>query len=366
MQAAEEALGLCLRKGLTFAAFRWDGQLHLWVQEHPDLAHVPLAGLNDMGECFVIAPFKDASEHILALRPTVRLTLGDAPFDPDRLEGFTGHDTLAGTTGPGWDETGHRAAVLEAQEQFSKGILRKVVLARSIGLPFSGLALPQLFTEALGAYPDAFVCLVNCPEHGTWLGASPERLVLCASRTATVDSIAGTLPAGLAPSHARDWGAKEQDEQELVSGALEAVFSDLSMDDMERSGPDVFEAGPVAHLRTTFTVPLGTTDLATLVKALHPTPAVCGTPKGQALDFILRSEPVDRGLYAGFWGPWQVDGRTELYVNIRCLHAFAEMVSIHVGGGITAGSKAQDEWKETEHKARTWTRLMHAVDLRIS
>ena len=72
-------------------------------------------------------------------------------------------------------------------------------------------------------------------------------------------------------------------------------------------------------------------------------------------------EAHERGCYTGFWGPWNPDGRTELYVNIRCLRHMDGKAVIFTGAGITAGSDPQKEWEETEQKAQTWLRPIAAL-----
>ncbi len=63
-------------------------------------------------------------------------------------------------------------------------------------------------------------------------------------------------------------------------------------------------------------------------------------------------------LYAGFWGPWNAEGPTELFVNLRCMQVRSGKVQLHVGAGITAGSDPEMEWTETVRKADTWLRLL--------
>jgi isochorismate synthase len=98
-----------------------------------------------------------------------------------------------------------------------------------------------------------------------------------------------------------------------------------------------------------------------VVLALHPTPAVCGVPTDRARAFIQRHEAHARDLYCGFWGPWNPDGRTELFVNIRCLRATEHGALLYIGAGITKDSDPQLEWEETERKATTWTAPIKAL-----
>lgn len=365
MAHVEEALRHCLERGLTFVAFRWQHGLELWVQRQPALLPLTSDDADATSQIFAIAPFQGPERLIHGLRPDLRLRLGVDEWTPELLSGYTGSPTRSDIPATGWGAPGHAQAVRQAKALFASGELRKVVLARSVQVPLPPGSLPALFTDALDRYPKAFVCLLNCPEHGTWLGASPERLIEASQGKVVVDSIAGTKAWGDAPRTAADWGAKERDEQELVTDAVRQVFARYALEDVLVSDTDVLRAGPVAHLHTRLIARLGSTSLARLVGSLHPTPAVCGTPTDKARAFILAHEPDERGLYAGFWGPWQVDGTTALHVNIRCLQAHTTTASIRVGGGITAGSSADDEWQELAHKARTWTEAMAACAGRI-
>jgi isochorismate synthase len=361
-----EALRTCLDRNLTFAAFRWNGRVHLWAQVDSALESVPTHGLDALTARFVIAPFNSSKAAVTVLRPDVRLLLDGGPVDLRELPEGDGNRVPQHDAPPTWDRKDHARAIGEAKALFRAGLLRKVVLSRVVPEPFPAEQLPLLFRNALDTHPHAFVCLVNCPEYGTWLGASPEQLVEADGDTVSVDAIAGTMPTGTAPAAAQDWGAKERDEQELVTRGVLEVFAECGLDAVSVSDQHVLPAGPVAHLHSRIVARSGTTSLTALVQALHPTPAVCGTPRNSAIDFITAHEPHDRSLYAGYWGPWRVDGRTQLNVNIRCFRTFADTAWIHVGGGITAGSDADDEWRETEHKTQTWLHPIRTTGGRIS
>lgn len=366
MLAVQDALALCLERGLTFVAFRSAGSLHLWVQQEPGLKKCQLPAPSNGEGRFIVAPFATGSKELFVLHPHLRIDPSKDPFPHERIEECIGVASDHSYTATPESQAAHSAMIGKAQDLMRSGSLRKVVLSRSIPRPFASAALPELFTSALAAYPKAFVCLLNCPEQGTWLGASPERLLHWQNGQVTVDSIAGTLPADSAPRDAKHWGEKERDEQELVSVALENALAIHAAGTVARTATQVIVAGPVAHLHTLFNAPVVPDELWGLIRALHPTPAVCGTPRARAMEFILEHEAQDRKLYAGYWGPWSADGPVELYVNIRCLEVQDQMVRIRVGGGITAGSIPENEWQELEHKASTWTELMEAQQGQIS
>ena len=120
-------------------------------------------------------------------------------------------------------------------------------------------------------------------------------------------------------------------------------------------------AGSVMHLRTDFTgvFKKGGNNLAILTKALHPTPAVCGTPQKVAKEFILRNENYDREYYTGFLGPVSgLEDRSDLYVNLRCMKIGTKTVHLYVGGGITEASQPKEEWEETLDKLQTMIQVL--------
>jgi isochorismate synthase EntC len=359
MGHVEAALHQALQRGLTFAAFRLDGAVHLWVADAPPHPQTPedLAAERDV---FVIAPFHTPDGRLHVLRPQLRLVL-TPDTDLSVLGTLPKGASHTGSAPSAWDATGHAATIAAAQAGMARGDLRKVVLSRTFTVPFPAAAAPALFVEALGMHPDAFVCLLNSPVHGTWIGASPERLLVAGPDRITVDSLAGTMPLTSAPADPNAWGAKERDEQEVVTRMIVGTLEALGVAQVECGPCTVRRTSTVAHLHTTITAGLGTVPLHRAATALHPTPAVCGLPTDAARAFILAHEPHSRDLYTGFWGPWNVDGRTHLFVNLRCARLLQDEACLYVGGGITPGSDAAAEWAETEHKAHTWLRPMEAA-----
>jgi isochorismate synthase len=94
------------------------------------------------------------------------------------------------------------------------------------------------------------------------------------------------------------------------------------------------------------------------LKVLHPTPAVCGLPKEKAYRFIKENEGYDRNYYSGFVGMLNPLGKTDLYVNLRCLNYKVNELSLYAGSGLLSASELEDEWQETEKKLQTMKRLL--------
>ncbi|MDP4291738.1 MAG: isochorismate synthase [Bacteroidota bacterium] len=235
-----------------------------------------------------------------------------------------------------------------------EGSLHKCVLSRRIDNdgPDESLA-PDLFIQLGNRYPDAFVSLVHIPGVYTWLGATPERLLKVEHQKAHTTALAATRRyEGVLPDIS-DWNVKEKEEQQLVTDYILKVLGDNHIDSIEYDGPRSMQAGNLVHLKTDihFSIP-PRFQILKLIKELHPTPAVCGLPKEEALKVIHSIEPYDREYYAGFMGPVSQD-ELELFVNLRCMRWVGGKPSLFVGGGITAASVPEQEWEETYFKAHT-------------
>ncbi|MFT3884175.1 MAG: chorismate-binding protein [Flavobacteriales bacterium] len=354
-----DALARCVEERLTFAAFRVPGQpVQLWAQRSPELETVDGALLLELNQVFLLAPFRLDAARIPFIRADIELAFVEIDPDISRLAECTGTPAHAEPLPPPTAEAAYASWIAAAHAAFASGELRKVVLSRTFGLPLAAADVPDLFVAMLQREPTAFVAMAFTPEQGLWVGASPEQLVHAEDDHVRVDALAGTQPAGTAPPTAGGWGAKERDEQELVTTRVMRTFVELDLQRITTQGPSVRKAGPVAHLHTVLEADLGERLLSELVLALHPTPAVCGTPTDAAQQFIAQHETHDRGLYTGFWGPWNADGPTDLFVNIRCMRIHGGSAELHVGAGITAGSDPAAEWEETEHKADSWRQLL--------
>ena len=86
---------------------------------------------------------------------------------------------------------------------------------------------------------------------------------------------------------------------------------------------------------------------------MHPTPAVCGWPAAEALDLIRVTEEYPRSFYSGYLGPVNMERKTSLFVNLRCMQVGEQEAALYAGGGITINSVPEAEWEETTIKSRT-------------
>ena len=113
-----------------------------------------------------------------------------------------------------------------------------------------------------------------------------------------------------------------------------------------------FNAGELIHLKTTIEFIAPAAKRLLLAEILHPTPAVVGFPKDEAIRFIMDHENYNREIYAGYIGPISKD-TMDVFVNIRCMQWRPEYALVYAGAGITLASNANLEWEETENKLRT-------------
>ncbi len=246
----------------------------------------------------------------------------------------------------------HLKLVEDAISRIEKGKLKKVVLSRCIHR--STQKHPEhIFTSLLVKYPSAFRFWWYHPKVGMWFGATPEQLLKFQNGLVCTTSLAGTLP--VVKNEKPDWTIKEREEQQMVTDYilhnLKGKVANLSV-----SGPNTYMAGKLWHLRSMVVGELNPfDDLVTIVKSLHPTPAICGMPRMEALEFILQHEGYNREFYTGYLGPIHLGKKKniDLFVNLRCFKYSPGNAQIFVGGGITADSDPEKEWLETQYKSGT-------------
>ncbi|AHY47599.1 isochorismate synthase [Rubrobacter radiotolerans] len=234
----------------------------------------------------------------------------------------------------------------------------KVVFARRADLDFDGdLDALSLLGSLKAATPGCFHFYFE-PEPGgaAFIGATPERLYGREGRAVRSEAVAGTRPRGA--SAADDDGLleellgseKDRAEQRYVRDSIERDLRKLCAALTVEEGVSEMKLASRRHLVSRFrgTLAEGVTD-ADVIRALHPTPAVGGYPKGEAILRLRDSEPFDRGWYAGPVG-WLSRDAAELAVGIRSGLVGGSRLSLFSGAGIVAGSTPGGEWAEIEQK----------------
>lgn len=356
----------CISKNLPFVTFRLPQQetSTTYIQTTPGNVQW-LSILDISGETgFIMAPFDTRNGHrYILVKPD--LEIDEHKITPERVKEVEGlesrpevlwNGTLPVVTG----REKYMEQVEAIKASIAVGAFQKAVLSRIRVVEGDHVAIiPRLFQTLCKKHPNAFVYLFKSDEH-FWMGASPEPLLRHSKGQISTVSLAGTRPYAEKHLNLNKWTAKEVLEQEYVTRYIHDVLREFQVKDYRVSSPYVKKAGNLLHLRTDFTLGMEkiTRRLWEFVDAMHPTPAVAGQPKEDAISFIKQLEPHDRDYYTGFLGPVNRERGIDLFVNLRCMKITPNYISLYVGGGITLDSEPESEWNETRWKAESLLKIL--------
>jgi len=194
------------------------------------------------------------------------------------------------------------------------------------------------------------------------VGASPELLVSKRGLLVRSTPLAGSAPRSGDPEEDRAnadallASAKNREEHAIVVEAIEDVLGSFCERLDHDREPVLVETANVWHLATRFEGQLRdpSPNVVELVAALHPTPAVGGTPTATATAAIDELEPFDRGGYAGAVGWMDAEGDGEWAIALRCARLDGHGATLYAGAGIVADSRPADELDETDRKFRAF------------
>ena len=280
---------------------------------------------------FVFAPFNADEKAIFFPLEKADWISESLEFNEIQLEE---KEFIADETAKGF----HIKLVEKAIDEINIKNFKKVVISRKEEIQLKSFRLLEIYQKLLQNYKNAFVYVWFHPKVGLWLGATPETLLQIENSSFKTMSLAGTQVYNDTDNVI--WKTKELEEQQLVTDFIKNQVKDISTD-LEIDKTETVRAGNLLHLRTKVTGKLGrNSNLRQLIRALHPTPAVCGLPRNNAKDFILKHENYHRGFYTGFLGEINMEDKilnsknSFLFVNLRCMEIKNEKASIYVGGGI--------------------------------
>jgi menaquinone-specific isochorismate synthase len=262
------------------------------------------------------------------------------------------------------DDHGYRAMVASAVARLggAGATLRKVVLSRQVHLGLSGpLPLAAVLRRLRAGEPNCTIFSMPVPD-GVFFGASPELLVARHGERVTCQPLAGTIARGDTARADADAqrglarSAKSRAEHRYVVDAVAAALAPCCDELAVPEAPSLVAFRSVAHLGTRIEGRLHDgVGVLNLLERLHPTPAVGGTPRAEALAFIGQAEAGRRGYWAGPVGWAGASGDGEWMIGIRSaqLDADGRAVTLRAGAGIVADSDPAAEAAETNVKLST-------------
>jgi menaquinone-specific isochorismate synthase len=253
-------------------------------------------------------------------------------------------------------ESEWKEKVSTAVGRIKDGTLAKVVLARDLTFRSEKDIDPRPILHKLASeYPTTWTYCVD-----GFVGATPELLLRLSRGMLTSRVLAGTISKtgddskdlALAASLARS--SKDLAEHEYavrsVAEAIEPFCTSINVPD----SPFVLHLANVMHLATDVTGAIAETlahvDAFTILEQLHPSAAVCGTPRPVAAELITEIEGMSRGRYAGPIGWIDAAGDGELGIALRGGEIKGNIIRIFAGCGIVEESDPEIELAETKAK----------------
>ena len=204
-------------------------------------------------------------------------------------------------------------------------------------------------TVLLYRYADVFFC-----------GCTPELLVRKSGCELESMCLAGTCPASPDPAENERLAqgllndAKNRAEHDYVVRFIRDVLGRTCYAVDVPKEPTIMPLTRIQHLMTPARAKLlEGVDLWSMMGDLHPTPAVSGTPVGEAKMLIRQIEAYNRGFFAGACGYVDAAGDGEFSVALRTGVFDGEIGYVYAGCGIVDGSRAADEYDEIALKLKT-------------
>jgi menaquinone-specific isochorismate synthase len=261
--------------------------------------------------------------------------------------------------------TSHIRAI---QLEFSAGRFLKLVAARRGELKVAECVDPMYVLTRLAREFDHCTAFLFRREAASFVGATPETLFSSSGASVRSQALAGSIMAGpdaeatkrqtAVLSHSR----KNLQEHDLVVREIVSALRPFCTDLALPPPPTVIRVRNLLHLNTPIEGELRSgVHPVDLMEALHPTPAMGGFPRTEAVDWIASHERDPRGWYTGPIGWMNAEGDAEFDVAIRCGVIDGNVAHVYTGAGIVVQSNPAAEYHETSMKQRPFLRALGAL-----
>ena len=271
----------------------------------------------------------------------------------DTFEEFHSGDVI-----PNMNKEKFSNIVNKAKKYIHDGDIFQVVLSRKFEFESNGDNL-TLYKTLRKLNPSPYMYHLK-QDSKTIIGASPEMLVRITGDKVETFPIAGTRK--ITDDEEKNQALSEElihDEKEL---AEHTMLVDLGRNDIGRvckfgsvRPESLMQIKRFSHVQHIVSHVVGNldskNDMFDAFQAVFPAGTVSGAPKVRAMQIIDELEGDERGPYAGAVGYFSYNGCCDFAIAIRSIFIKDNKGFVQSGAGIVSDSVAENEFKETEHKA---------------
>jgi len=259
---------------------------------------------------------------------------------------------------PNMDKEKFSDIVNKAKKLIHDGDIFQVVLSRKFAFDVSGDNL-TLYKTLRKLNPSPYMYHLK-QDSKTIIGASPEMLVRITNDKVETFPIAGTRKI------TEDEEKNNQLSKELINDEKElaehTMLVDLGRNDIGKvckygtvHPESLMQIKRFSHVQHIVSHVVGNlsseNDMFDAFQAVFPAGTVSGAPKVRAMQIIDDLETEIRGPYAGAVGYFSYNGCCDFAIAIRSIFIENNKGFVQSGAGIVSDSIAENEFKETEHKA---------------
>lgn len=266
---------------------------------------------------------------------------------------------------------GYLERIRIAKEYIERGDAFEICLTKAHRMPFVLSEARALFSTLRGRNPAPFASYWESPDFAI-VSSSPERFVsLDAEGWAESRPIKGTRPRGETKelddrlAHELAQSEKDRAENALIVELTRNEFAAVCQSESV-SVPELFAVESYATVHQLVSTVRGRLlagkNAIDLVRACFPPGSMTGAPKAAAMRILEGLEPVERGVYAGALGWFDLGGPMDLSVVVRTIVLANDEARFSVGGAIVADSDPEAEYVEAELKAKALVNALVAGD----